>query len=50
MIDFEQTKLLSLVSETKIAVLVIDGLGGLPDIETNKTELATAYTPNQVIL
>ncbi len=46
MIDFKQIKPLSIVSETKIVFLVIDGLGGLPDIETNKTELATAYTPN----
>jgi len=46
MIDFEQIKLLSLVSDTKIVFLVIDGLGGLPDSETNKTELAAANTPN----
>src|SRR5690625_7522662 len=33
-------------AETKIVLVVIDGLGGLPDPETGATELETARTPN----
>jgi len=33
-------------SPTKIVMLVIDGLGGLPHPETGRTELETASTPN----
>jgi 2,3-bisphosphoglycerate-independent phosphoglycerate mutase len=32
--------------ETRIVFLVLDGLGGLPDTETGRTELETAATPN----
>jgi 2,3-bisphosphoglycerate-independent phosphoglycerate mutase len=37
---------LSIRSESKIVILVIDGLGGLPRPETGKSELETADTPN----
>ena len=39
-------KEISRSSPTKIILLVIDGLGGLPDPEMGKTELETANTPN----
>jgi len=43
-IDF--IKSISIESPARIVLLVIDGLGGLPDPETGKTELETAKTPN----
>ncbi|MFC1905768.1 2,3-bisphosphoglycerate-independent phosphoglycerate mutase [Chloroflexota bacterium] len=46
MITLDQIKQLSRVSETKIVLLVIDGLGGIPDPKTGKTELESASTPN----
>ncbi len=33
-------------SDSKILFLVMDGLGGLPRVDTGKTELETARTPN----
>ena len=33
-------------SDTKILMLILDGLGGLPDPETGRTELETANAPN----
>ena len=33
-------------AETKIVFVVMDGVGGLPDPDTGKTELETAHTPN----
>ena len=46
MFDLELIKSISRPSPTKIVLLVIDGLGGLPRLETGKTELETADTPN----
>jgi len=43
---FDQIKDIARSSPTKIVLLVIDGLGGLPHPETGKTELETANTPN----
>ncbi len=45
MIPLEEIKQISIVSPSKIVMLVIDGLGGLPDTKTGKTELETAHTP-----
>jgi 2,3-bisphosphoglycerate-independent phosphoglycerate mutase len=44
--NLELIKQISIASPTKIVLLVIDGLGGLPHLETGKTELETASTPN----
>jgi len=46
MADFELIKEIAIHSPTKIVLLVIDGLGGLPNQQTGKTELETAQTPN----
>ncbi|MEA3442458.1 MAG: 2,3-bisphosphoglycerate-independent phosphoglycerate mutase [Chloroflexota bacterium] len=46
MIDFEHIKKLSHTSSSKIVLLVIDGVGGLPHPKTGKTELESARTPN----
>ncbi|OGO01483.1 MAG: phosphoglycerate mutase [Chloroflexi bacterium RBG_13_52_12] len=42
----EIIKELSITSPEKIVMLVLDGLGGLPDPKTGKTELETARIPN----
>ncbi len=44
--NLERIKEIAQLSPSKIVLLVIDGLGGLPDPETGKTELETANTPN----
>jgi 2,3-bisphosphoglycerate-independent phosphoglycerate mutase len=46
MINLELIKSISNPSPSKIVLVVIDGLGGLPNPETGKTELETANTPN----
>jgi 2,3-bisphosphoglycerate-independent phosphoglycerate mutase len=46
MIGFEQMKKLSRTSPSKIVLLVMDGVGGLPHPETGKTELESARKPN----
>jgi len=45
-ISLELIKEIAHPTPTKIVLLVIDGLGGLPNPETGKTELETANTPN----
>jgi len=44
--NLELIKQISITSPGKIVLLVIDGLGGLPNPKTGKTELETASTPN----
>jgi len=46
MTNLELIKSISNPSPSKIVLVVIDGLGGLPSPETGKTELETANTPN----
>jgi 2,3-bisphosphoglycerate-independent phosphoglycerate mutase len=46
MIGFDHMKKLSRTSPSKIVLLVLDGLGGLPDTKTGKTELESARKPN----
>ena len=44
--DTELLRQLAAPSDSKILLCVVDGLGGLPDPETRKSELETAHTPN----
>lgn len=44
--DLSLVQELILPSQSKIVMLVLDGLGGLPDKPGGKTELETARTPN----
>lgn len=46
MSDFALMKELSIKADTKIVMLVLDGLGGLPQEPGGPTELEAAYTPN----
>jgi 2,3-bisphosphoglycerate-independent phosphoglycerate mutase len=46
MVSLEQIGEISILSPSKIVLVVLDGLGGLPHPETQKTELETAQTPN----
>lgn len=45
-ITFDITKEIAQPTPSKIILLVMDGLGGLPHPRTGKTELETAKTPN----
>ncbi len=44
--NLELIKSISQKNDKKILLIVIDGLGGIPDQKTGKTELETAQTPN----
>jgi 2,3-bisphosphoglycerate-independent phosphoglycerate mutase len=44
--DFDFLRELITPAETKIVMLVLDGLGGLPSQPGGRTELETAHTPN----
>ena len=46
MVNLDLIKSLSRSSPTRIVLLVVDGLGGLPHTETERTELEAAVTPN----
>ncbi len=46
MIDFPFLDDICRQTSSKIVLLVVDGLGGLPHPQTGKTELETAHTPN----
>ncbi len=46
MASLELIRQISRASASKIVLIAIDGLGGLPLTETGKTELETANTPN----
>ncbi|MDP2730700.1 MAG: 2,3-bisphosphoglycerate-independent phosphoglycerate mutase [Dehalococcoidales bacterium] len=46
MVSLDLIKSISRPSPTRIVLVVVDGLGGLPHPETGKTELETAKTPN----
>jgi len=44
--DLDLARRLSVANGSKILLLVMDGLGGLPHPQTGRTELETARTPN----
>ena len=46
MIDFFNKTELCRSTSSKIVMLVVDGLGGLPNPSTGKSELETAVIPN----
>lgn len=46
MVNHDLIKKLKVKNDSKIVLLVMDGLGGLPDPETGMTELEAAHTPN----
>src|SRR4030042_653848 len=44
--ELDLARQLSVTGQSKILLLVMDGLGGLPHPNTGRTELETAQTPN----
>jgi 2,3-bisphosphoglycerate-independent phosphoglycerate mutase len=46
MLGFEHMKELSRTSPSKIVLVIMDGVGGLPHAKTGKTELESASKPN----
>ena len=46
MIDLDVLKDSFVTTPSKIIMLVVDGLGGLPRPDTRRSELETAHTPN----
>ncbi len=44
--ELELARQLAKTNDTKIILLVLDGLGGLPNPETGRTELEAAWTPH----
>jgi 2,3-bisphosphoglycerate-independent phosphoglycerate mutase len=44
--DFDLIREVVIPAETKIVLLVMDGLGGLPDPQSGRTEMETARIPN----
>ncbi|MEW6230076.1 MAG: phosphoglycerate mutase, partial [Bacillota bacterium] len=46
MVNIELVKSLALETDSKIVMLVVDGLGGLPHPDTESTALESADTPN----
>lgn len=50
MIDFPDIKSLCIRNSSKILMLVVDGLGGLPKPDSGMSELESAFTPNLDLL
>ena len=46
MLDIKDFQTLTRYTDSKILMLVIDGLGGLPHLQSAKTELESANIPN----
>jgi 2,3-bisphosphoglycerate-independent phosphoglycerate mutase len=44
--DIELLRSLATPAPSKVLLCVVDGLGGMPDVETRRTELQTAAIPN----
>src|SRR3974377_1826200 len=46
MVSLDDLKSLAIPAQTRIVLLVLDGVGGLPRAGDSKTELEVAHTPN----